>query len=163
MLIGLFAVSAISSCSSDDNDKVQDIRILGSWKNSNDGTVWTFDDAGNGDIKYSSYTISYRQVFTFSFDGKTLKITQKKDGIYRTESYIVDIITSHRLHGETKEGKELSLKKNIEIHISIYIEESIYSNIKVSLYSLCLFYTRRRNIFSTLNHIFFSNANSRFR
>lgn len=32
MLIGLFAVSAISSCSSDDNDKVQDIRILGSWK-----------------------------------------------------------------------------------------------------------------------------------
>lgn len=111
MLIGLFAVSAISSCSSADNDKVQDIRILGSWKNSNDGTVWTFDDAGNGDIKYSSYTISYRQVFTFSFDGKTLKITQKKDGIYRTESYIVDIITSHRLHGETKEGKELSLKK----------------------------------------------------
>lgn len=111
MLIGLFAVSAISSCSSDDNDKVQDIRILGSWKNSKDGTVWTFDDAGNGDIKYSSYTISYRQVFTFSFDGKTLKITQKKDGIYRTESYIVDIITSHRLHGETKEGKELSLKK----------------------------------------------------
>lgn len=125
MLIGLFAVSAISSCSSDDNDKVQDIRILGSWKNSNDGTVWTFDDAGNGDIKYSSYTISYRQVFTFSFDGKTLKITQKKDGIYRTESYIVDIITSHRLHGETKEAKNYRSKKYRDSYFDIYRGEYI--------------------------------------
>ena len=57
LFIGVFATTAFTSCSSDDDDsKVQDLSIVGTWKDQSKtkDAVWTFKG------KCESYFIGYR-------------------------------------------------------------------------------------------------------
>lgn len=54
MLIGAFVTTAITSCSSDDDDsKVQDLSIVGTWEDESKmkDAVWTFNQDGNGNCE----------------------------------------------------------------------------------------------------------------
>lgn len=90
IMVTMLSVSCIS-CSSDDDDV--DKSIVGSWEDINytDGTwQWTFNSNGKGSCKVID-RVSYSFDFTFSFDGKTLKISGKKGGESYTDTYKVSI------------------------------------------------------------------------
>lgn len=74
LFIGAFATTAFTSCSSDDDDsKVQDLSIVGTWKDQSrtKDAVWTFNKDGKGYCEEKTSAISYKIAFTFTFDGNT--------------------------------------------------------------------------------------------
>ena len=80
MFIGAFATTAFTSCSSDDDDsKVQDLSIVGTWRDESKikDAVWTFYKDGKGNCEEKMSAISYTIAFTFTFDGSTLSISSK--------------------------------------------------------------------------------------
>lgn len=53
LFIGAFATTAFTSCSSDDDSKVQDLSIVGTWKDQSKtkDAVWTFNKDGKAIVK----------------------------------------------------------------------------------------------------------------
>ena len=83
LFVGAFATTAFTSCSSDDDDsKVQDLSIVGTWKDQSrtKDAVWTFNKDGKGYCEENMSAISYKIAFTFTFDGNTLAISSKGNG-----------------------------------------------------------------------------------
>lgn len=94
LFVGAFATTAFTSCSSDDDDsKVQDLSIVGTWKDQSrtKDAVWTFNKDGKGYCEENMSAISYKIAFTFTFDGNTLAISSKGNGKTYNQAYKVII------------------------------------------------------------------------
>ena len=81
LFIGAFATTAFTSCSSDDDDsKVQDLSIVGTWRDQSKikDAVWTFNKDGKGYCEEKMSAISYKIAFTFTFDGNTFANSTSK-------------------------------------------------------------------------------------
>lgn len=114
MFIGAFATTAITSCSSDDDDsKVQDLSIVGTWKDESKikDAVWTFYKDGKGNCEEKMSAASYKIAFTFTFDGNTLAISSKGNGKTYNQAYKVTVSKNNMIKAIGENGETLSLTK----------------------------------------------------
>ena len=115
LFIGAFATTAFTSCSSDDDDsKVQDLSIVGTWKDQSriKDAVWTFNKDGKGycEKRYMDHLEDYI-AFTFTFDGNTLAISSKGNGKTYNQAYKVIINKVNLIKATGENGETLSLEK----------------------------------------------------
>lgn len=105
-LVMLLTMVAFTACSSDDDDevKVQDTSIVGSWQedDTTDGTwVWTFKKNGTGYCHVTDPSQKsnpdYTFTFNYTYDGKTLVISGEEDGKTYTDTYVVKVIDSNHV------------------------------------------------------------------
>jgi len=114
LLIGTFATTAFTSCSSDDDDsKVQDLSIVGTWRDQSKikDAVWTFYKDGKGSCEEKMSAASYKIAFTFTFDGNTLTISSKGNGKTYNQAYKVTINKVNMMKATGENGETLSLEK----------------------------------------------------
>lgn len=114
LFVGAFATTAFTSCSSDDDDsKIQDLSIVGTWKDQSrtKDAVWTFNKDGKGYCEENMSAISYKIAFTFTFDGNTLAISSKGNGKTYNQAYKVIINKVNLIKATGENGETLSLEK----------------------------------------------------
>lgn len=114
MFIVTFATTAITSCSSDDDDsKVKDLSIVGTWKDESKtkDAEWTFHKDGKGYCEEYMAVASYKIAFTFTFDGNTLAISSKGNGKTYNQAYAVTINKVYKIKAIGENGETLSLAK----------------------------------------------------
>lgn len=113
LFIGVFATTAFTSCSSDDDSKVQDLSIVGTWKDQSKtkDAVWTFNKDGKGYCEEKTSAISYKIAFTFTFDGNTLAISSKGNGKTYNQAYKVILNKGNLIKTTGENGETLSLEK----------------------------------------------------
>ena len=107
-------MTAFTSCSSDDDDsKVQDLSIVGTWRDQSKikDAVWTFNKDGKGYCEEKMSAISYKIAFTFTFDGNTLAISSKGNGKIYNQAYKVIINKVNLIKATGENGETLSLEK----------------------------------------------------
>ncbi len=114
MLIGAFVTTTITGCSSDDDDsKVQDLSIVGTWEDESKmkDAVWTFNQDGKGNCEEKMSAISYVIAFTYTFDGNTLTISSPKNGKTYNQTYKVVVNKTNKMKVTGEDGTTISFTK----------------------------------------------------
>jgi len=123
IVLATILIFAFSACSDDDNKNVVDSSIVGTWKESSFGYggsgigIWTFKSDGTGilDVTDSQDNGSYIANFTFSYDGKILKVAGTGLGEYATAQFNTYISSDGKTMKLSDEEGTRTLNKIIEI------------------------------------------------